>query len=415
MFRAVSPRTSLVAAAITVAATLAAVSSGAPAQAAPDPSKPYLSSVAYSGAGCLPGTASQTMTADQTAASFAFDSLESEVKPGEGFQGRTTSCDVLLELRAPAGVHHLAVKTDISGYMQVPAGDGVVSAGAILSSEDPRYTKEGASGVTPIHYGPYSAGYSGSDYLPITLDISPADAGVPVVVTMKVEAHVICCKVPANSARVTVDSVAVALMQQAPQEIHWDAPVALAYGAGVNVTTATSDSGSWVGFESLTPDVCGVSSYLRRENQSVYFMEPGICTLHARAEPKDLYAPATKDFSFDVYTGPISLVTSATARHILINRYILSFRAVVNTQTNGHEPGVPVSFTQMTLDGPVVRCSAVTNADGVAACDSQPVTTYYAWSSSDTNRGAPYKAVAGAGPRTGPKTVEGRVDETKVS
>jgi hypothetical protein len=415
MFPTTSPRTALVGLVSVVAATLAAVVSGAPAQAEPDPDKPYLSSIAYSGDGCPLGSVSQTLSPDQTTASFGFDSMVSDRQP-ETLDYRMAECDVRLAFHAPVGVNHIAVKTDLTGYLEVPARPAVGSASAVISSDDPRYTKEGYSGVSAIQYGPFAADYAKSDYLPITLDISAADADMPVLVTLRLEAKD-CCGTPEGTRRATIDSVRLELLTQVAQEIHWDAPTAVAYGSSSRLETsnATSDSGEPVYFDSLTPDVCQISGY---PVEYVALMAPGMCALRAKAWPRGLYHAATRDYSFDVYAGPISLTTSATARHILTNRYILSFRAVVQTQVNGAEPGVPVSFTQETLDGPVVRCSATTNADGVAECDSAPVTSYYAWSttssaSDDTRRGAWYKAVAGAGPRTLPKTVQGQVGDTK--
>lgn len=126
---------------------------------------------AYGGTGCPAGSASVTLSPDQTALSILFDSYVAEA--GGGRRVDRKSCNISIPVQVPQGYSVSVFQVDYRGFNSVPRG--------ALSRFDAEYFWAGARGprVSRTFVGPVSDIYTISDGLIASAMVwSPCGASV---------------------------------------------------------------------------------------------------------------------------------------------------------------------------------------------------------------------------------------------
>ncbi|WII73851.1 DUF4360 domain-containing protein [Bdellovibrio sp. 22V] len=112
---------------------------------------------AYGGTGCPAGTASVTLSPDQSAVSILFDNYVAEA--GGGRRVDRKSCNISVPVQVPSGYSVAVFQVDYRGFNSVPRGG--------MSRFDAEYFWAGARGprVSRTFVGPVSDVYTVSDGL----------------------------------------------------------------------------------------------------------------------------------------------------------------------------------------------------------------------------------------------------------
>ena len=133
---------------LTLAATEASAQSGL-----------KLGNPAYGGTGCPAGTASVTLSPDETALSILFDQFATEAGRTTGRQIDRKSCNLSIPVQVPSGYSVALFQVDYRGYNAVPAG--------ALNRFDVEYFWAGSRGprVARIFNGPMNDNYTLTDNL----------------------------------------------------------------------------------------------------------------------------------------------------------------------------------------------------------------------------------------------------------
>lgn len=151
----------------TIAIALSALSLTAHAQ------ELRLGQPAYGGTGCPSGTASVTVSPDQSALSILFDSYITESGSATGRAVDRKSCNISIPVSVPSGYSVAVFQVDYRGYNLVPRGG--------MAKFDAEYFWAGARGprVSRTYTGPTNDNFSISDSLVATTMVwSPCGADV---------------------------------------------------------------------------------------------------------------------------------------------------------------------------------------------------------------------------------------------
>lgn len=130
-----------------------------------------LGEAAYGGTGCPAGTASVTLSPDQTALSILFDSYVAEASGGRRVDRK--SCNISIPVQVPQGYSVAVFQVDYRGFNSIPRGG--------QSRFDAEYFWAGARGprVSRTFVGPVNDMYTISDGLVAnTLVWTPCGASV---------------------------------------------------------------------------------------------------------------------------------------------------------------------------------------------------------------------------------------------
>lgn len=153
--------------AATIAIALSALSLTAQAQ------ELRLGQPAYGGTGCPSGSASVTVSPDQSALSILFDSYITESGAATARTVDRKSCNISIPVRVPSGYSVAVFQVDYRGYNLVPRGG--------MAKFDAEYFWAGARGprVSRTFTGPTNDNFSISDALVATTMVwSPCGADV---------------------------------------------------------------------------------------------------------------------------------------------------------------------------------------------------------------------------------------------
>ena len=151
----------------TIAIALSALSLTAHAQ------ELRLGQPAYGGTGCPAGSASVTVSPDQSALSILFDSYITESGSATGRTVDRKSCNISVPVSVPSGYSVAVFQVDYRGYNLVPRGG--------MAKFDAEYFWAGARGprVSRTYTGPTNSNFSISDGLVATTMVwSPCGADV---------------------------------------------------------------------------------------------------------------------------------------------------------------------------------------------------------------------------------------------
>jgi hypothetical protein len=151
----------------TIAIALSALSLTAHAQ------ELRLGQPAYGGTGCPSGSASVTVSPDQSALSILFDSYVTESGASTGRAVDRKSCNISIPVTVPSGYSVAVFQVDYRGYNLVPRGG--------MAKFDAEYFWAGARGprVSRTYTGPTNENFSISDGLVATTMVwSPCGADV---------------------------------------------------------------------------------------------------------------------------------------------------------------------------------------------------------------------------------------------
>jgi hypothetical protein len=151
----------------TIAIALSALSLTAHAQ------ELRLGQPAYGGTGCPSGSASVTVSPDQSALSILFDSYVTESGATTGRAVDRKSCNISIPVTVPSGYSVAVFQVDYRGYNLVPRGG--------MAKFDAEYFWAGARGprVSRTYTGPTNENFSISDGLVATTMVwSPCGADV---------------------------------------------------------------------------------------------------------------------------------------------------------------------------------------------------------------------------------------------
>lgn len=151
----------------TIAIALSALSLAAEAQ------QLRLGQPAYGGTGCPSGSASVTVSPDQSALSILFDSYITESGHATGRTVDRKSCNISIPVAVPSGYSVAVFQVDYRGYNLVPRGG--------MAKFDAEYFWAGARGprISRTYTGPTNDNFSISDALVATTMVwSPCGADV---------------------------------------------------------------------------------------------------------------------------------------------------------------------------------------------------------------------------------------------
>ncbi len=132
-----------------------------------------LGQAAYGGTGCPAGTASVTVSPDQSALSILFDSYVAEAGNTTGKTIDRKSCNISIPVTVPNGYSVAVFQVDYRGFTAVPRGAQV--------RFDAEYFWAGSTGfrVSRQFAGPYNDNYTVSDgLLATTMVWTPCGASV---------------------------------------------------------------------------------------------------------------------------------------------------------------------------------------------------------------------------------------------
>ena len=106
---------------VTVGTVMLAIPQIVPA-AGPDPAKPYITSIGYSGTGCPQGSVGQSFSNDRLMFTLIFDNFGASTGPGVLVTETKKNCIVNLTLQLPRGSSTWVQTSLVRGYVQLPAG-----------------------------------------------------------------------------------------------------------------------------------------------------------------------------------------------------------------------------------------------------------------------------------------------------
>jgi hypothetical protein len=210
--------------------------------AAPDPSSIYIESASFGGTGCPQGTVGQTFSGDHTLISLLFDQFIAKTGAGTPVTESRKTCQINLNLAAPAGWAYTLTRLVHRGYVQLEAGQtGTQSTSMFFeSTQDP-------VDHSHVFNGPIAARYVDEDAL-TNINLN-SDCGANVI-PINLQTHVQIDGPAGANGLMTVDALDVSLAD-APGtsddfEITWrqcelDCPMA-------QMAECTSPAGATVSF-----------------------------------------------------------------------------------------------------------------------------------------------------------------------
>jgi 5'-nucleotidase len=159
-------------------------------------------------------------------------------------------------------------------------------------------------------------------------------------------------------------------LAKAPQTITFPQPADTVFGAPDTALTATASSGLAVTYTTLTPTVCSIVA------GKVHPVSAGSCTVAAdQAGDGSFEAAPQVTRTLTVAKAPITVTTTSTTALYSLATLRMGYTTTVKSAVTG----LPVAGVSVTTrvtgyrDG--VGCTAVTNAQGVAACLSTQLAT----------------------------------------
>ncbi|KAI9765011.1 MAG: hypothetical protein M1839_005682 [Geoglossum umbratile] len=105
--------------------TLALVASpavAAPAGSSPDPGTVHINNIGYGGSGCPQGSASASISGDQTTMTMIFDKYIASIGPNVDITESRKNCQLNIDVRYPAGFQYSIFTADYRGFADLDAG-----------------------------------------------------------------------------------------------------------------------------------------------------------------------------------------------------------------------------------------------------------------------------------------------------
>lgn len=178
--------------------------------AGPDPGKPYIKSISYSGTGCPQGTVGTSISNDRLTFTLIYDSFVASSGPAIPATEAARNCTLSVVVQLVPGWQTWMQTGSRRGYVQLPAdvtatASGNYSMPAASSSTD----SKGQSGVdqttTNRFAGPVAKDYLGADGFPITAH-APNSCNQTREATLTVSLDVALSGNASAQAQITMDS-----------------------------------------------------------------------------------------------------------------------------------------------------------------------------------------------------------------